>query len=102
MYIEEQYVDKTNDTRLGESGLYESFTENIKDLFNSLQREFGRCVGSVYIDKNNKQLKVGWIFEKKIGHRHGYHFSKPYIQETWVILHKDEPTTKTTYHYMEL
>ena len=79
----------------GASDWYEPFTENIKQLFKSLQHEYGRCTGKVYKDvleqpeRINKTFQVGWVFQKKSQYDDtGRYGRKPefYIQETWVSL----------------
>jgi len=86
---------------VGESDIYEAFTDNIKRLFASLQREHGHCVSKVYIDQKGKSLPIGWVFRKRISLK-----DKPdvdtYIQETWVTLHDKQPTVTRKCHYHQL
>lgn len=99
MLIQEAWIDKTDNCLVGESGLYEPYTDNIKQLFKTLMKEYGRCVSKVYVDKGNKTIAIGWVFEK----RRKYDDSNDtYLQETWVTLHESEPEVETTYHYKEL
>ena len=78
---------------IGDSDLYEPYTDNIGDLFLSLQREYGRCVSKVYIGDGDP---IGWVFQKRTKYTD---CDKTYLAETWVTLHTDKPTVKTTHHY---
>jgi len=50
MRIREVYVNETTDTRFGDSGWYEPWTEDKGKLFRSYQQEFGGCVSMEYRD----------------------------------------------------
>jgi len=97
MLIQEQWVNKTEGYRCGDSGLYEPFTDDIRRLFRSLQREYGRCIGKVRIDPDGKV--IGWVFEKRVKYED---VNETYLLETWVSLHDDNPerTVKYKYHYL--
>ena len=110
MYIQEQYTEvKTIENELGEidyhsymlgdSGFYEPYTDNIGDLFLSMQREYGRCTSKVYIDTDDGVKAIGWTFQKKQKYTD---CNKYYLQETWVTLHKEKPTVTTSYDYQYL
>ena len=58
-----------------------------------MQREYGRCVGKIYID-DNKQL--GWVFESRQQYENSTEF---YIREVWITVHSEPPTIVTKYHY---
>lgn len=84
MLIREIYIDATKKHRLGSTELYEPFTDDIKRLFKSLQKEYGRCVGHIYLDtKDGNTKKCGWVFSKKIKHED---CKKEYVREVWVEL----------------
>jgi len=98
--IKETWVNQTKGYQCGDSGLYEPFTDNIGKLFRALQKEFGKCVSSMYIGKNNTDSqKIGWVFEKKMKYTDT---KETYIQETWVELHEQKPDVKITNHYLEV
>lgn len=100
MLINEIYVNATDHYTLGGSGLYKPFTDKTGELYKALQREYGRCLSKVYIDNPDGKIKaIGWVFVKRAKYED---CNKTYLQETWVELHDDTPTTKTTYHYHEL
>lgn len=100
MLVQETYTEVTDDDDvygLGKSGLYEPFTDNIGKLFKSYQREFGRCIGKVYIDTpEGNARQIGWVFEKSMKYED---CDKYYLQQTWVTLYEDKPEVKTTHHY---
>lgn len=105
MLISESWVNATEGYRIGDSGEYEPFTDNIAKLFRSLQKEYGRCVSNMYCDTpeamsdTGKAPAIGWVFQK-IDHYEDT--GEPYLKETWVSLH-DAPTTVTkTPHYHEV
>ncbi len=107
MLIQEQWIEvKQVENNLGEidfhsyiigdSGLYEPYTNNIGDLFLSLQREYGRCTSKVYIDTSEGVKAIGWTFQKRQKYTD---CNKTYLQETWITLHEEKPTVKTAHHY---
>ncbi len=103
MLIQEEYIEVKNNGKFvcfGDSGLYEPYTDNIKQLFKSLQSEYGKCTGKIYIDlPNGKACPIGWIFEKRVKYSDS---NETYLQEVWVTLHDDEPerTVKYNYHFL--
>lgn len=58
LYINEVYVDESRGYRFGESGWYETFTDNKNDLFKHLRREYGQAK-KMYIGDGEQ---VGWVF----------------------------------------
>lgn len=97
--IEESWVDKTRGLRVGDSGIYETFTSDKGELYRSLQREYGRCISKVHIDTDNRVKSIGWVFEKKQKYDD---VNEYYIQETWVTLHESQPTRTIEHHYKHL
>ncbi len=104
MYLKENYIqypkcDTEKGYRAGESGPYEAFTEDVKRLFRSLSKEYGRCVSRVYIDENGESKPIGWVFQKRKKYED---VDEYYILETWVTLHEkpDEVTRKEFFHYL--
>ena len=94
--ISEDYVEiveKNDDEyRYGAGNVdpFEPYTFDVKRLFNSLMREYGRCVSSVYVGED-KPEKIGWVFQKRT--------DKDRKLETWVTFHEKKPVTKTEYFY---
>ena len=107
MLVQEEYTEVVNHNtddekhyRCGDSGLYEPYTDNIKQLFYSYMREYGRCVSKVYIDTDQGVKAVGWVFQKRMKYTD---CNDTYLQETWVTLHESKPTIVQTdhYHYLQ-
>ena len=94
--IEENYVNKTEGHRIGDSGIYETWCETIGELFLAMQREYGRCVSKVYIGEGTQ---IGWVFEKRQKYQD---CNETYLQETWITLHNSKPKRIVEYDYKEL
>lgn len=76
--IRESFVNADTGYQYGETGFYETFTDDTGVLFRELQKEHGRCVSKMY--KGNG-VPCGWVFQK----RQKYEDSpETYTQETWV------------------
>lgn len=95
LWIDESFTNKTKNYVFGNSEPYETGHDTIGSLFKSLQREFGRCTGKVYI---NDGMQIGWTFESLQRYTDS---SDTYLQETWVTVHKSEPTVTTKFHFFE-
>lgn len=102
MLLHEHYQMQTEEDKIysnGESGFYEPFTDDIKQLFKALQREYGRCTSKVYIDTPEGIKPIGWVFEKKMQYTDCKDFYKSIV---WITLHKEKPTKTIEYHYQYL
>lgn len=96
LFVEETWVDATRNIRGGSSGVQESFTNDLGELYRRLQSEYGRCTGKVYIDdENGKPKPVGWVFQKRARYDD---VAETYVQETWVTVHKEPPTVVHEVH----
>lgn len=86
MYVIETHVNETRNHYISESFHTETFTDNIGELFKTLQREYGRCVSKMYRDlKDGSTVIVGWVFSKQ----RQYEDCKGTYQHTvWVELAK--------------
>jgi hypothetical protein len=100
LMINESWVNATKGWRLGESGVYETYTDKVFDLFRSMQKEYGRCISKMYVDEKNGNVRhIGWVFQK----RKQYEDCKEtYVQETWISVHEKPNKTTTTYYYKPL
>ena len=88
---------------LGETEPYEPYTQDIKRLFKDMQKEYGRCTGSVFIDTADGKVKrIGWVFRKWMMYEDARTKADKYIREVWVTLHDDKPTKTIQHHYHEL
>lgn len=36
-----------------------------QEAYKQLKKEYGRCIGKIYRDRNNEVIEIGYIFEKK-------------------------------------
>ncbi len=97
LYIEENWIDRTRNCGLGDSDIYESFTDNRGELYRAMQREYGRCVGKVRIDRTDGTTQeIGWVFRQRARYEDTREF---YLRETWVTVHEAPPTKTIEYHY---
>jgi len=55
--------------------------ETTGEVFKAARREFGRCKSTVYIDKADVSIKIGWFFEKR---RRYADCKEYYIQGAWI------------------
>ena len=100
IYVQEQFVDRTRECRTGDSEVYESFTSNVKDLFQHLQQEHGVCISNIFRDgPNDEAVPIGWVFQKRMKYSDT---KESFVQEVWVSLHKAPPTKTIEYHYLDL
>ena len=86
LWINEEYVNRSKGWFFGETGPYETChsTEERDKLFLSLQRQYGRCQGKMYVDrKDGSTLQIGWVFEKQTHYENTH---EPYLQETWITV----------------
>jgi hypothetical protein len=99
LYAREEWVNATEGHGLGESGVFETFTNKRGELFKALQIEYGRCVSKVFVDnEDGKTVAVGWVFQAR---RKYEDTREPYLLETWVTVHQREPQKTVKYFYEE-
>ncbi len=97
MLIRETFVNKSKGYQFGESEPYEPYTDNVGRLFRDMQREYGRCVSSMYIeprDGSKAPTRCGWVFEKTMRYEDARSGDRDatYIREVWVeLLDRFEP-----------
>jgi uracil-DNA glycosylase len=100
MFIRECFCSKGQHgeefIRIGETELYEPFTNDLGQLFKALQKEHGRCTGKVYYDNASGTHSNGWVFEKVRPYEDSP--NEHYIAETWVTLYeKQDKVTRESY-----
>jgi len=83
LLIQESWTNETEGCLMGESNEYESFTDNVKELFQKMQGLYGRCISACYIDLNGKPKKIGWVFEMKVNYENT---NESYIHHTWISI----------------
>lgn len=104
LWIQETYLNATENHLIGESEVFETHTDDRGDLFRSLQREYGRCTGRVYVDRADGPPKaVGWVFVGRDHYADGPGLygkaRETYLREVWVTVHESAPTRTVQYHY---
>jgi len=100
IFIQESWIDATRNMNIGESDVCETFTDNVGELYRSLMKEHGRCIGRVYIDdKEGKVKSIGWVFQKRKKYED---CDETFLAETWVTLHDSKPKRTVEYKYHEL
>ena len=81
--IEETFVNATENRMIGSEVCADLFTSDPGELFRASQREYGRCVSSVYVDTEEGTKRVGWVFQ---GIDRYEDTGEPYLREVWVTL----------------
>jgi len=99
MLIQEQWIDRTRNCGNGETEPYEAFTDEPGKLYRSCLKEYGRCTGKIYIDTPDGAKAIGWVFLKRAKYDD---CNETFLLETWITLHKQEPTRTIKHHYHEL
>ena len=90
MFMQETYVNETENAQFGESDVFEAFTDDIGKLFRDLQREYGRCASSIYRDTTNGTERIGWVFESVQRYERSEETNK---RAVWVTLYDSMPVT---------
>lgn len=47
LLVKETFVNETKGWIFNESGFYPPYTEEVKELFRAMQKEYGRCISRV-------------------------------------------------------
>ena len=83
LVIKEKYTNETENCYCGDSTWYEPYTDNLGNLFASMQKEYGRCVSKIYRDNcfDGSVDHIGWVFEKRKKYSD---CQETYIQHVWV------------------
>jgi hypothetical protein len=50
LYIQESYINASENYRCGESEVYETRFDKPGELYRFLVREFGRCISKMYVE----------------------------------------------------
>ncbi len=97
--ISETWINRTEGHGIGESGVYETYTDSLGKLYRSLRKEYGRCISKVYIDRDGKAQAIGWVFLKADRYEDT---RERFLRETWVNVHTAPTTVSRTPHYASL
>jgi hypothetical protein len=98
LFISEEWINKTKEYCIGSTEVYETCYDNIKDLYLSLQKQYGECVSFIldFTDPKPHSKKIGWVFQEE-GTYEGT--GESFIQETWVTVHNSLPKKTVKYDY---
>jgi len=97
LFIQETFINATEESALGESEVYETDFETKGELFKFLQKEYGGCVSKVYINRlDGKSKEIGWVFQKNSKYEDTKQIFK---REVWITVYSKEPTKTIRYHY---
>ena len=96
MWIREDFINRTENYRSGESEWYETISTKMGELFLSMQREYGRCTGKMFVDRlsDGKPHHVGWVFEQR---KRYDDCAETFLSETWITFRKGEPEPHCTH-----
>ena len=91
LQMQEAFTNETEGYIYDDTPWYEPYTDNLKRLFLDCQREYGRCVSSIYYETHNnpKPIKSGWYFERKEQYEDTGRYGRSaqyYIRGVWVSL----------------
>lgn len=93
LWVEETWINADKGYGAGESGVYETYTDDRGELFRAMQKQYGRCVGKFYIGDG---VGVGWVFNKRTKYDDS---PETFLLETWVAVHTGPPTRTVEYNY---
>lgn len=102
LWVQESWIDATQECHLGRGEPYESMFETPGELFRQCLAEHGRCVSKVYRDGPNGRpcyRAIGWVFQKRMEYTD---CKETYLLETWVTLHERAPERTVRYFYRYL
>jgi hypothetical protein len=92
--MREDFTNETKGHFISDDTLwYEPFTDNRKRLFRSCQRDYGRCVSSIYVDTPTGPKACGWYFERREEYTdarrfnsYGYQLTQQEFRERWTYI----------------
>lgn len=95
MWIEILFIDATKKCRIDSHCSEVEKDTTVGQLYKGLQAEYGRCKSAVRVDREGQSpIRVGWVFEKKMEYQGS---NGAYIQEVWVTVLHEKPTTTKRY-----
>lgn len=100
IFVNEEWLDTKRNLWIGESGVYETCMDTPGEVFRACQREHGRCVSKMYVDRESGAVPIGWVFVKRIPYDDAPRES--FLRETWVSLHEGPPTRTVKCHYLPI
>jgi hypothetical protein len=98
LWVQETFLDAEKGYITGESPVYETYIDDLGEMFRVARSEHGRCIGKVYINgPDDKPIQIGWTFVKR---RRYDDSNDTYLQEVWVTVHEAPDTVTRTAHYV--
>ena len=98
LFAEHSLFDINEKCCLEDSDVYETSCDTRGELYRTMQTEYGRCVGKVYIGDGQA---IGWIFRKRERYQDCQDCNETFLQEAWVSVHDRPPTKTIEYHYAD-
>lgn len=84
MIVEEQHTNETRGYLLGEPCRTDVGEDTVGEVFKACQKEYGRCVSSMYVDKVDGTVeRIGWVFEKREKYTD---CDETFLHHTWISL----------------
>ena len=94
LWVKETWINETEDYMIGESEWYETrySVNELGDLYRSCVKEYGGCVGKVYVDTPDGNADaIGWVFQKN---RKYEDVNKNYLASCWVVYRQQKDNFK--------
>ena len=87
MLVQETYINATEGHTISKGEPFEPFTDDTGKLFRVMQREYGRCISSVYVDsEEGPPMRVGWVFLGRDAYQDEPEAT--YLREVWITLYE--------------
>jgi hypothetical protein len=85
LQILEDLVDMTREIRFSSStSPIQTDCDTVGQLFRRCQKEYGKCVSKVYVDRQGEEaVPIGWVFHKRVEYSD---CRKTYLQEAWITV----------------
>jgi len=103
IHIQETWENATEGYVCGESEVYETRFDSLKQLFVCLRKKYGRCNGKMYVEKKQggtmKSVAIGWVFEKSAKYED---VDEKYLQRTWVSVHEKPSRVRVERYYTNI
>ncbi len=110
LFIEISGTNDTKNYRIYDNIFEETAFANKGELYRALVKEYGGCTSKMYVDVCGKAVQIGWVFSKRVlyddakvksvkGLSDKDRDNNSFICSTWISVHAEKPTVKTTYHY---
>jgi hypothetical protein len=98
------FIPEPRRVSLGDEPIHESRFDTLGALYKFAQKEYGRCVSRVYVDRAGHSVPIGWVFLKRAQYEE-YQYRMPrntYLQEAWVTVHTAPATVTRTEHLLNI